>query len=48
MSTPLPNDDPERYRFSDEDAAYLRRIATDGTLEAALQEIGESEPDLAR
>ena len=33
--------------FSAEDAAYLRRIATDGTLKAALQEIAASEPDLA-
>jgi hypothetical protein len=34
-------------RFSPEDADYLRRIATDGTLKAALQEIAASEPDLA-
>jgi hypothetical protein len=39
--------DPERYKFSDEAAAYLTKIATDGTLKAALQEIGASEPDLA-
>ena len=44
---PLPRDDPNRYKFSDEAAAYLRKIATDGTLKAALQEIGASEPDLA-
>lgn len=37
----------ESREFSPEDAAYLRRIATDGTLKAALQEIGASEPDLA-
>ena len=37
----------ERRKFSSEDAAYLTRIATDGTLKAALQEIGASEPDLA-
>jgi hypothetical protein len=36
-----------RPAFSREDAAYLHRIATDGTLKAALQEIGASEPDLA-
>ena len=34
-------------KLSREDAAYLRRIATDGTLKAALQEIAASEPDLA-
>ena len=39
--------DPERYKLSDEAAAYLTKIATDGTLKAALQEIGASEPDLA-
>ena len=44
---PSPSDDPDRYKFSDEAAAYLRKIATDGTLKAALQEIGASEPDLA-
>jgi hypothetical protein len=44
---PLRSDDPDRYKFSDEATAYLRRIATDGTLKAALQEIGASEPDLA-
>lgn len=33
--------------FSREDADYLRRIATDGTLKAALHEIAASEPDLA-
>ncbi len=36
-----------RPEFSREDADYLRRIATDGTLKAALQEIAASEPDLA-
>ena len=36
-----------RPDFSPEDAAYLKRIATDGTLKAALQEIAASEPDLA-
>jgi hypothetical protein len=44
---PSPSHDPDRYRFSDEAAEYLKRIATDGTLKAALQEIGASEPDLA-
>lgn len=33
--------------FSPEDAAYLTRIATDGTLKANLQAISASEPDLA-
>lgn len=46
-AAPLPSDDPDRYTFSDEAAAYLRGISTDGTLKAALQEIGASEPDLA-
>lgn len=44
---PLPSDDPDRCEFSDEAAAYLTEIATDGTLKAALQEIGASEPGLA-
>ncbi|MGH9042140.1 MAG: hypothetical protein ACRDZ3_18125 [Acidimicrobiia bacterium] len=47
LARPLPSDDPDRYKFSDEAAEYLTRIATDGTLKAALQEIGASEPDLA-
>jgi hypothetical protein len=44
---PSRHDDPDRFKFSPEAAAYLNRIATDGTLKAALQEIGASEPDLA-
>ena len=39
--SPGRNGPPE---FSREDAEYLRRVATDGTLKAALQ---EGEPDLA-
>lgn len=37
----------ESRAFSPEDAAYLRKIATDGTLKAALQEIAAGESDLA-
>lgn len=37
----------EGREFSAEDAAYLKRIATDDTLKAALREIAASEPDLA-
>lgn len=37
----------ERPEFSPEAAAYLHRIATDGTLKAALQEIAAEDPDLA-
>ncbi len=33
--------------LSDEDAAYLERIAGDGTLAAALAEIAATEPELA-
>lgn len=44
---PLPRGDGDRYKFSEEGAAYLRRIATDGTLKAALLEIAAGEPDLA-
>lgn len=44
---PRPRAEGESREFSPEDAAYLRRIATDGTLKAALQEIAASEPDLA-
>jgi hypothetical protein len=36
-----------RPAFSDEDAAYLERIATDGTLAAALAEIAAAESELA-
>jgi DNA-binding transcriptional MerR regulator len=39
--------DGESRQFSPEDAAYLRRIVTDGTLKVALHEIAASEPDLA-
>jgi hypothetical protein len=34
-------------QLSDEGAAYLERIAVDGTLAAALAEIAASEPELA-
>jgi hypothetical protein len=44
---PTASRDPERYRLSGEAAAYLTKISKDGTLKAALQEIGASEPDLA-
>ena len=47
LARTAPRAGGERRKFSPEDAAYLRRIATDGTLKAALQEIGASEPDLA-
>jgi hypothetical protein len=44
-------EDPSRERpphqFSEEDAAYLERIATDGSLAAALAEISAAEPELA-
>lgn len=38
--------DPGR-ELSDEGAAYLERIALDGTLSAAMAEIAASEPELA-
>jgi len=48
LAKPAPsagwNGPPE---FSREDAEYLRRIGTDGTLKAALQEIAAGEPELA-
>ena len=47
LARPSRRVEGESREFSPEDAAYLRRIATDGTLKAALQEIGASEPDLA-
>lgn len=34
-------------QLSDEAAAYLERIAVDGTLKAALNEIATAEPELA-
>ena len=45
-----PRGPDERARaetLSDDAAEYLARIASDGTLKAALAEIGASEPDLA-
>ena len=36
-----------RHELSDEGAAYLERIARDGTLAAALAEIAATEPELA-
>lgn len=45
-----PRDHDERAHaevMSDEAAEYLTRIAADGTLKAALTEVGASEPDLA-
>ena len=36
-----------QHAFSDEDAAYLVRIARDGTLAAAFAEIAATEPELA-
>lgn len=47
LARPSRRAEGESREFSPEDAAYLKRIATDGTLKAALQEIGVSEPDLA-
>ena len=47
LARPRRHTEGERREFSPEDAAYLRRIATDGTLKAALQEIAAGEPDLA-
>ncbi|MGH8990857.1 MAG: hypothetical protein ACRDZ7_04940 [Acidimicrobiia bacterium] len=47
LSRPVTRVEGENREFSPEDAAYLRRIATDGTLKAALQEIAAGEPDLA-
>lgn len=38
---------PRQHELSDEDAAYLERIASDGTLAAALAEIAATEPELA-
>lgn len=35
------------HQFSDEEAAYLERIATDGSLAAALAEISAADPELA-
>lgn len=36
-----------RSTLSEEAADYLARIVTDGTLKAALTELGETDPDLA-
>ena len=36
-----------QHELNDEDAAYLERIARDGTLAAALAEIAATEPELA-
>ncbi|MGH2601169.1 MAG: hypothetical protein ACRDJ9_17510 [Dehalococcoidia bacterium] len=36
-----------RRELSEQDAAYLARIATDGTLAAAVAEIGATDSDLA-
>ena len=38
---------PRQHELSDEDSAYLERIAGDGTLAAALAEIAATEPELA-
>jgi hypothetical protein len=38
---------PTGRSLSDEGAEYLERIARDGTLAAALTEIGANEPELA-
>lgn len=38
---------PRRHELSDEDAAYLGRIAGDGTLAAELAEIAATGPELA-
>lgn len=35
------------HEFSEEDAAYIVRIAGDGTLAAAFAEIAATEPELA-
>lgn len=37
----------DRRELSRAGAEYLERIATDGTLKAALTEIGAAEPELA-
>lgn len=36
-----------RAELSDEGSEYLARVATDGTLKAALAELAASEPELA-
>lgn len=37
----------DRGKLSRDGAEYLTRIAADGTLKAALDEIGATEPDLS-
>jgi len=50
-SLAVHHDDSElprpQHAFSDEDAAYLVRIAGDGTLAAAFADIAATEPELA-
>jgi hypothetical protein len=46
-STASHDDGPGAMVLSDQAADYLARIATDGTLKAALAEIAASEPELA-